>query len=343
MKNSILRSVVLSIVGLALAILPAAAQSTLTTTTLSAAIASTSINQFRVASTTGFTAGSSYIMVDKELMSVNSVSGTTITVTRGYEGTLASTHASGATVYAGNATLFYAVDPQGSCTTANQPVPVMAIYSARRWNCINSAWMVDTGILNLPPGACNGFVSANAGTTGLIANGASATFAAALVQTAVTVTGTNTLGLVCNLDGLSALASSGTQQIAILDAVLYYGVQTSALGTQAATLASGTMNGSTVFSKVVFPASGAAETPSTVAPVRADSGSLTITPAVGSFNTATTTAGAFYSVKFTPASAIPVTADLTKYFLTANFQAAATSATVVNSPGLTIHYAYLPD
>jgi hypothetical protein len=324
-------------------VMPAAAQTTLTQTTLSSAVSTTAQNLIAVASASGITATSSFIFVDKELMAVNAVNGTQLSVTRGYNGTLAQTHNSGATVYAGNAPLFYNVDPQGACVAGNQTVPVISQFTGREWNCINSTWMVDTGLLSLPPGACNGFVSGNAGTTGLIANGASATFAAPMVQTAVTSTGTNTLGLACNLDALSALARSGVQMVTLIDATLYYGVQTSALGTQAAVLASGTMNGSLVFSKIAFPAAAASETASTVAPVRADSGTLTITPVVASFNTATTTAGAFYSVKFTPASGIPIATDLTKYFLTANFQASATSATVVNSPGVLIHYAYLPD
>src|SRR5215469_3297449 len=91
------------LVGLA-ALLTAAtglAQTSLTQTTLSAAVATTSINQFRVASITGITATSTVIFVDSEAMFVNAVAGATLTVTRGYNGTRSTPHLSGAMVLAG--------------------------------------------------------------------------------------------------------------------------------------------------------------------------------------------------------------------------------------------------
>lgn len=332
---------------------------TMTTTTLSQAVTTRLTQTVCLTSLTNVTATDSVqtaLFVDGEEMMVatNGVpsSGTCVLVTRGVGG-VNGKHASGATVYVSRPNQFvnldYGKEPSGTCSTTDGFLgaivqPFINIRSGRRWNCIGGTWMVDNGLINLPPGACNSFVSGNStGTNGLTNNGTSATFSVPLVQASVSNTGTNTLGFVCGLNILSSLAASNPKNVALIDAVFYYGVQTSALGTQAATLASGTMNGSTVFSQIALPANGASETPSTVAPVRADSGTLTISPVVGSFNTATTTAGAFYSVRFTPASAIPLTTDLNEYFLTVNLQAAATSATVVNSPGLTLHYAYIPD
>ena len=197
--------------------------------------------------------------------------------------------------------------------------------------------MADDGEYYIPASACVSSVSANSsGTNGLTTSGASVM---QVMQASTSATGTNTHTYVCNVTPPSRLQGQG---IAIMDAVFYYGVQTSALGTQVATLASGTMNSTTVFSKIVYPTPAASETASTVTPVRADAGTLLITPVVASANTATTTAGAFYSTKFTPATAIQVTADLTSYYLAVTLQGAATSATVTNSPGVLVHYAYIP-
>jgi hypothetical protein len=346
--------------GIELAAAQTQGSQTLTTTTLSSAVSTTYGNNITLASLTNVTASAAVqteLFVDGEAMMVvmNSVpsSGTTISVTRGVSGTRAATHASGATVYVGRPNLFVQLqpgkEPSGTCTTSSgflgaTVLPFINTVSGRRWNCIGSQWMVDNGLINLPPGACNSFVSGNStGTNGLTNNGTSATFSVPMVQAQVSSTGTNTLGFVCDLDILSSLQASPPKNVSLIDAVFYYGVQQAAIGTQAAVLASGTMNGSTVFSQIALPTPAASETASTVAPTRADSGTLTITPAVASFNTATTTAGAFYSVRFTPASAIPLVTDLNKYFLTVNFQGAATTATTVNSPGLTVHYAYIPD
>lgn len=68
-------------------------------TSLSAAITSTSATSLTVASSSGFPSSFNFrILVESELMLVTAVSGTTWTVTRGVEGTTAATHGSGATV-----------------------------------------------------------------------------------------------------------------------------------------------------------------------------------------------------------------------------------------------------
>lgn len=69
------------------------------TTTLSAAITSTSATSISVASAAGLPAGGNFeILVDAELMQVTALAGTTLTVTRGFGGTTAATHSSGANV-----------------------------------------------------------------------------------------------------------------------------------------------------------------------------------------------------------------------------------------------------
>ncbi len=179
------------------------------------------------------------------------------------------------------------------------------------------------------PGACQQVVSGNStGTNGQTVVGASNT---PVIMSSTSASGTNTHSYLCNI-------SPVVRPSYVVDATFYYGVDVSSLGTQANVLASGTLNGSIVFGSITYPSPGASETPSSVTPVRADSGTLTIAPVVASFNVTSTTAGSFYSVKFTPASPIAVTADHVQLLLTVTLQAAATTATITDSPGVFVRY-----
>lgn len=333
-----------TILALALALLSLSAfgQTALTSTTLSSAVSTTTGRTWFLASTTGITANTG-LYVDSEYVLVTSVNTTlnTVMVIRGFN-SAAQTHASGMVVFYGTpATSFVGYDPGGSCTATNLPVlPVINTKNGRLWNCINSQWMVDGGVYELPPSACYSSVSGNStGTNGYTTAGASVM---PVIQAQTSNTGTNTHTYTCNVTLPSALQGRGA---VVEDVVFKYGVQTTGLGTQVATLASGTLNSQLVFSYVDYPAPGASETASTVTPVRADSGSLVLTPAVASFNVATTTAGAFYTEKAAPASAIQLPGAFTdRRQLLASFALlnTATSATVTNSPGMTVHYAYIP-
>ena len=337
------------------------AQAALSSTTLSAAVPAgvtqTGGNYVQVASATNIVARQSMLYVDQELMDVIGVQGTLIQVRRGAEGTRASSHASGATVYfstgigattiattlSQTSSAFVKFDPSGTCVATNyQVLPFINVNTGLRWNCIGGTWMVDNGLVFLGPGSCGSGASGNTtGTNGLTVVGASF---AGVVQAQTSASGTNTHYYSCDLNNImSALGSSPPKQVAVIDATFFYGVQTSALGTQAVTLASGTLNSLTVFSKIAMPAAGASETPSTVTPVRADSGTMTLTPAAASFNTGTTTAGAFYSEKFTPGAPVFLTTDGTEFFFNVALLNTATSATITNSPGVLVHYAYVPD
>lgn len=189
------------------------------------------------------------------------------------------------------------------------------------------------------PGQCFGTFSgggAAAGTNGLAVVGTSNT---PVLARQTDNASTNTHIYICDITPPGFPVAASGQGWVIVDATFYYGVQTTGLGTQVATLASGTMNSLTVFSYIDLPTAGAAETASTVAPVRADSGTLTIAPAVASFNVATTTAGAFYSAKFTPAAGTLVHRTVNRrLLLTVGLLNTATSATITNSPGVLVHY-----
>lgn len=203
-----------------------------------------------------------------------------------------------------------------------------------------------TGAYWVPPGNCWYLTSggtltaptfgAAGGNTqlGLQVSGTSGT---PVMQIATTNSGTATNTITCLVNPPSTVGVTG-RGVNLVDATVFYGVQQTGLGTQVAVLASGTMNGVLVFSKIAMPAAGTSETPSTVAPVRADTGTLVITPVVGSSNVATTTAGGFYSIKFAPAATFALTTDLTNYYVSTTFLCTATSATTINVPGILIHY-----
>jgi hypothetical protein len=184
------------------------------------------------------------------------------------------------------------------------------------------------------PGDCSGTTANATGTNGLTVVGASNKN---VIQVQSTNVGTNTHIYACEIAPPSFIVSA-TTGLAVVDAVFAYGVQTTGLGTQAAVLASGTMNAVQVFNTITYPAAGAGETPSTVTPVRGDTGTLVITPAVASANVATTTAGAFVTTTFTPATAIPVSTDFKDLMLQVGLLNTATSATITNSPGVLVHF-----
>ena len=90
------------------------------------------------------------VLVDSELMEVQGVTGTTYaTVIRGFSGTLATSHASGARVYTGQPSYFVYGDKLGSCTEATERVlPVFSINRAskqvRMYNCVGGVWRSQT-------------------------------------------------------------------------------------------------------------------------------------------------------------------------------------------------------
>jgi hypothetical protein len=331
------------------------AQTAVTQTTLSAAVVYN--DRFvSVTSATGISAGGG-IFVDSEFMQVNTVVGTRLGVQRGMGGSATAAHASGATVYAGGPISnvpsgsaptgsgpFWLSDPPlGSCTYVNEGYTLrINTKTGRIWTCQAGTWLnaVDSFVF-LGPGPCNSSVSGNSsGTNGFTTVGAAPGIP--VVQASTSSTGTNTHYFQCHIPIPSRLA--GSKGAWLVDVEFYYGVQTTGLGTQVATLASGTMNSKTVFQSVTYPASGAAETATGYAELaRADAGTLLITPVVGSSNVAITTAGEFYAARFTPSVPFALTTDRADYVFTASLLNTATSATVVNSPGILVHYRTLVD
>lgn len=130
-------SALLALVGL----VPASAQTTVTSTTLSATITAAQ-TKFTVASASDLSAG--YILfVDREAMKVTTVSGTTVTVTRGVSGTGAREHAASAVVYHGAPVEFSAneVVPGSVCTATAEPyLPRIVLPTGNVYQCTNSIW-----------------------------------------------------------------------------------------------------------------------------------------------------------------------------------------------------------
>ena len=131
-----------------------------TPTTLSANITSTSATSCTVNSATNYpTTGNFRIQIDSELMEVTAVSGTTFTIVRGTENTIAATHSSGATV---NIVLTQAAilglrsDLDQVGTYASLPTsgmnqgdryqatdcPMHAIYNGAAWQWFHGDWQI---------------------------------------------------------------------------------------------------------------------------------------------------------------------------------------------------------
>lgn len=117
-----------------------AAQQTINTTTLSAAVTSTT-QTFTIASATNVVAN--YVAyVDREMVLIRAISGTTLTVTRGYNGTLAQRHASSALIYTGPPAYFASNDVNGPCTTTDEvALPHINVAAGNVFQCSDSLWI----------------------------------------------------------------------------------------------------------------------------------------------------------------------------------------------------------
>jgi len=114
---------------------PAVAQNVnLRTTTLGAAVNSTSDTTIRLAATTGLAVGDG-LFVDAEYMTVSAINGLVVSVMRGAGG-VAGTHASGASVFYGSPSTFRSVDPApGVCVRSANPNIWINTTTANLWVC----------------------------------------------------------------------------------------------------------------------------------------------------------------------------------------------------------------
>lgn len=144
------------VLALALA-LPASAQTIISSTTLAAAITSTSsqANTFRLTSTSGITAGSTMLFIEGEADFVNAVTSTTVSVTRGAgPSSRVSTHANATRVWYGPPKYFQTATPTGypfgSCTRSTILVlPYIDINNNVYSDCLGGNWV--RGLSGLAP------------------------------------------------------------------------------------------------------------------------------------------------------------------------------------------------
>lgn len=141
------------------------AQATINSTTLGAAVTATA-QSITVASAATIAAGQ-LIFVDRELMQVQTsyVSGTSIPVTRGVNGTRAYTHASGSQVWTGPANYFSQSEPAGNClSTAEVALPRIVGQTGNVYQCSNSIWVryADGGVHEFSAGSVQSYATSTA-------------------------------------------------------------------------------------------------------------------------------------------------------------------------------------
>lgn len=131
--NTTLRRLAGAVLALALLFVPSivSAQTALTSSTLSAVVTNPSDQTVQVTSATSITAPGTgatfvYLLVDKELMGVRAVNGTVISVSRGQNGTRATSHITGAAFFVVPPTGIVNYMPSGQCVRTNLiSVPVV--------------------------------------------------------------------------------------------------------------------------------------------------------------------------------------------------------------------------
>lgn len=139
------------------------AQATINSTTTAAAVTATA-QTIRLASTSTIVAGQ-LLYVDREMMSVQSVSSPTVMVTRGVNGTRAYAHASGAVVWTGPANYFSQAEPAGPCVAVNEvALPRIVAITGEIYQCSDSAWVQYTegGFQTFSAGAATTYTTAGA-------------------------------------------------------------------------------------------------------------------------------------------------------------------------------------
>jgi hypothetical protein len=238
----------------------------------------------------------SFILIDQELMRVNSVPSTTVVVVeRGVQGTKAAGHNAGATVYVAIAAQLYNSAPTGSCTASTLAyLPVYSFTTGQFFNCLTTGptanlWSVSgtqapytwsDASFFVGPENCVGVTTGTAGTGNntMILDGSvpalkiSATSAGASVNT-----------FSCTIQ-VPTTRSSVVTGITVQSINAQYSVQTT-------TATSQTLSTLATFTS---PAPAASETASSATLVAAG-GTITQVPVVGSANLTAVSAGSYYT------------------------------------------------
>lgn len=148
-----LKTFAVALIALLLSAVPLSAQTFLTTTTLNTAVTSTTAGTISVLSASTIDVGS-ILYLDHEAMQVNAINGTTISVSRGVQGTAAGLHAAGLASNGGTtviiapkaslagsgpfglAAIGQSDPPAGACTTtAYRYLPIINVVTGNVWSC----------------------------------------------------------------------------------------------------------------------------------------------------------------------------------------------------------------
>lgn len=153
-RNRIRIRILAFLAALAVNVAPAFAQTTLNSTTTTAAVTATQ-QLIPLTSVTNISVGSraglgDLVFFDREAAQVNAIDtvGLTVTVRRGVLGTLASAHASGVVVWTGQQQRFYTTQVVGACTaTSEQYLPHIVLPGTATtvggdiYDCKNGEWV----------------------------------------------------------------------------------------------------------------------------------------------------------------------------------------------------------
>lgn len=327
---------------LGLPIVALAQTNSLTSTTLSSAIAqpsgSTPPAQFiTVASATGInvpavTNGTqgSMLLIDREAVRVIAQVGTTTTfqVIRGQEGTRAVGHVSGATVWIGNPQWYKNKDPLGTCTLGTE-------YSSPWINATTGAiYICNAGGVY---GLANGIAWVPASNCWMTATTTAFSPAVALVRAAAgnqVLNGTtnSTAGTVtvdCDISGTESELFGYPGGVTITGVSLLYGDQTTALSSIA----------TVVIDTVTYPASTAAGA-AAAGTVAAAGGTLTVTPTT--LQLTTTTTGQCFNEFVSFGTPYQVSTNNQRLTLEQVFTTAGSTATTLQVCGLEIYFTTNP-
>lgn len=102
-----------------------------------------------------------YLLIDRELMAVQTVNASTkqATVLRGWQGTSINPHNSGAIVIAGLPTQFAPIAPAGACTAAGTLVSPVIVFAESIFGNVGQQWVCDTTTGDWLPGLSTGAIT----------------------------------------------------------------------------------------------------------------------------------------------------------------------------------------
>lgn len=296
--------------------------------------------------------GATYLGSGSEAMQITSlISGTiggaaacTVQVKRGQLGTRATSHANGDVVWVGNAAVgtgdssrpfsngaFATLAPSGACTASSQySLPVFvtgrdALSGGTVWTCAGGYWGQLASVF-IDPGQCTAAVSGTAGTGNdtVVIDGS-----VPALKASSTAAGASNATFTCVLSMPTSIMPG--KGFLITDITYLYSVQT----TTATSMVAST------FKHFQPPAAAASETASSATLVD-DCNTCVQTPAVGSANLASVSAGQYYSEKVAPATPILANNDLRTFVFTFQINQSAAAAQIVTCPGLIVHGVTIP-